>query len=261
MSGKLAALFSRKKSLGEPTDSTHEEKEAKASSFRKSLSAPLNSFRKEETSSPKSLDEQFDSELKTSRRKSTSAKRISIKNVEALFSTSNRTSGGKTTMKDVAREQEMIPELFYANFDYNFEEAMKNKKLKKTFSTFLQESHNDELFLCMEEIEKFSSTKSTKERYKRAMDIFSRFIVPYAELEINISNETRKEITQRMDSCSINECPADLFVTVEKIVNLSLQMDCFMRFVQDKSFRNFCDTLEQEIFSTFASLIFLEKKK
>jgi ribosomal protein L25 (general stress protein Ctc) len=261
MSGKLVALFSKKKSTGDLTDSNVQEKETKPSSFRKSFSAPLSSFRKEDTSIPKSLDEQFDSELKTARRKSTSSKRLSIKNVESLFSTTNRTSNGKSTMKEVAREQEMIPEIFYSNFDYNFEEAMKNKKLKKVFATFLQESHNDELFLCMEEIEKFSSIKSAKERYKKAMDIFSRFIVPYAEQEINISNETRKEITQSMDSCSASECPADLFQHVEKIVNLSLQVDCFMRFVQDKSFRNFCDTLEQEVFSAFSTLILLEKKK
>eukprot|EP01080_Neovahlkampfia_damariscottae_P000034 gene34-4285_t len=233
---------------------------------RKSLSAPLNSLNRQ---GGISLDEQFNSELnkeKITKRRESTKNRLSIKiteNVESFMIKLDilKNSNGKTTMKEIASEQNLPPEIFYVNFDYNYDKAMKNKKLKKAFSVFLEESHNDELFKCKEEIEKYMTIKTPRERYKRAMEMFSLFIVPFSESEINISNETRRDITQKIDVCSPSDCPIDLFSAIEKIVNLSLQIDCFKRYVQDRSFRSFCDNLDKESFDQFSTVIDIMKDK
>lgn len=169
------------------------------------------------------------------------------------FLTSRKTKA--RSMKDLAKVEGVDPETMYKGYVFMYEDAMKQKKVKQLFAKYLKDIHNEEQFLFLEEVEKYKlmMKKSDKERYNKAKDIISRFIVVFAENEINISNDQRKEIVEKFDKhSSTNSTSINLFDELYSDIHLSLKIDSFKRFVQSKLFKDFCDTCDQELFLSFA---------
>lgn len=158
------------------------------------------------------------------------------------------------SMKDLAKTEGVDAETMYKGYVFLYEDAMRQKKVKQLFGKYLKEIHNEEQFMFLEEVEKFKLMikKSEKERYNKAKDIISRFIVVFAEHELNISNEQRKDIIEKFDNLTPNTCPTNLFDELFSDIHMSLKIDSFKRFVQSKLFRDFCDNCDEKEFSTFA---------
>jgi hypothetical protein len=128
-------------------------------------------------------------------------------------------------------------------FDYQtiaWEDVIADIELKNCLQQYLKTLHNEEPMLFMAEIDNYENIENEEQRVKEADKIIKKYIVEFAELEINLSNETRERITCKHQELALrNSCPRDLFDDVRSEVLFELKQSCYKNFINSDVFTKF----------------------
>lgn len=88
----------------------------------------------------------------------------------------------------------------------------------------------------IEQVNYFKTLKKNKDRYIQAQKIIQEFLMPNSIQELNISNSIRNSIIYQH---STGEIPTVFFDEVAQQILLTLQVDCFPRFLASDIFEQF----------------------
>eukprot|EP01080_Neovahlkampfia_damariscottae_P004884 gene4884-8478_t len=210
-------------------------------------------------------------QLSTKTRKHTSEK-ILRQNSEINFSkrrntdtTIKRKSGGsdeddkrRQCQRDFAKESWMTvlhEAKLYINtdaYEFDFDVVMHTKALRDLFTKYLSTIQNEEQVKFLTAVETYRTIFCEKQRIFKAENIYQIYLHPGSSCEINISNSTRQQVQNGLQNEAL--CDETLFDDVYMNIYSNLKGDSFSRFLKSFVFQEFCRTIDDNLFKSFARL-------
>ncbi|KAL0483852.1 regulator of G-protein signaling [Acrasis kona] len=121
-------------------------------------------------------------------------------------------------------------------YAFEFESALDVEDLRTCFRQYLVDTHNEESFLFLTELEKYVTYVGTSSRYKAAERIVREYISIGSPKEVNISGKLRETTLQRYSASSPANCDSNLFNELRVAIFMELKEDCMSSFVASDLF-------------------------
>jgi hypothetical protein len=103
----------------------------------------------------------------------------------------------------------------HSSFEQEFNAMLSSPKFKKQFKQFLQDAHDEEYLLFLDELKIFRSLTNKDQRVQKANEIYNSFIHHSAPNALNLNGDTVDDVFAHLE---INECEVTIFDATEKEV-------------------------------------------
>ncbi|EFC46298.1 RGS domain-containing protein [Naegleria gruberi] len=125
-------------------------------------------------------------------------------------------------------------------YKFQFEEIYDNHETRALFKQFLIKNQNGENIYFDKTLDsEYKPLKSNRNRYYMAKRIVETFIKEGSPYEVNLSEKVKHALLREFAKASEENCPLDLFDSVQYQVLSSMRMDAYPRFVQSDEFLSF----------------------
>lgn len=121
---------------------------------------------------------------------------------------------------------------------FEYDKVLCHTPTLQAFDEFLERGACSELRLFLATIDAYRQLSLSEDRALRAQDIVRRFVLPGAELEINIAQQHRDDLMREWESVKDNSCTCSekMFDPLYALVKIQLKHDWFPRFTMSKQF-------------------------
>ncbi|KAG2381566.1 hypothetical protein C9374_005950 [Naegleria lovaniensis] len=125
-------------------------------------------------------------------------------------------------------------------YKFNFEDLYDCLEIRVLFKQFLIKNQNEENYYFDQILDsEYKKLKSNRNRYHMAKRMIETFVKAGAPYELNLSEKIKQSVLREFQKATPENCPLDMFDSVQYQVLTSMRLDAYPRFIQSDEFLSF----------------------